>query len=126
MPEPTESGTQTVRAFTCPSCGSTRVRRSAPKGLSEQLIRSFSPFHFYRCRDCGRRGRYLGRGLAGEERGHGGRSGRPIENRDIRAARRRKRRLWVAVVLSLGLGALAGLYLHSCQQRAEQYQPSPQ
>ncbi len=116
-----ESMPASEETFACPHCGSTQVRRSSPHGLADQLVRSFTPYHFFRCRACGRRGMYLGKRLSSRSR-----SGRPLESRDVRAAHKRRRRLLAAVVLSVGLGAAAGVYLNSCQQRAEQAQPPSQ
>jgi DNA-directed RNA polymerase subunit RPC12/RpoP len=99
--------------LTCPHCGSFSLRRSAPHGFGERFLRTFTPFHFYRCRDCGRRGAHLGR-VSG--RGSA-RTGRPVEGRDVRATRTRRRRRLVALFASLGLGVAAGVFVHSCQQR---------
>ncbi len=41
----------------CPSCGSTRVRPSRPKGRKEAFLRSWSQTRYYQCRDCGWRER---------------------------------------------------------------------
>ncbi len=98
----------------CAHCGSPQIRRSAPKGLLEYIVRSASPVHYYRCRACGRRGYHWGR--IPRARGAGG---RPIESRDVRLRRRRKVRLAITALLAIALGIASGLYVHSCEESAE-------
>ena len=110
----------------CPRCQSTYVRRSVAKTPGEKLVRYLTPFHYYRCRTCGHRGRYLGRVPVGHRHGDPSDTipGRPIERRDLDAAlERRKRAIW-SVFVAVALGALAGVYVHGCQQRAEQAAPA--
>lgn len=117
---------ETQTPFACPRCGSTRVRRSMAKTPGEKAIRYLTPFHFYRCRSCGHRGKHLGR-VRSEHLHHEDPSktpGRPIERRDVEESlERRKKMLWT-VLLAVGLGAMAGVYVHGCQQRAEQAAPA--
>ncbi len=108
--------------FLCPHCGSARVRRSAPHTFSERVLRAFTPYHFYRCRDCGRRGRYLGTLPSGD---HHGPSGRPMERRDVAALRKRRHRIVTWAILSIALGIAAGMYVHSCQEEAARTAPPP-
>ncbi len=107
--------------LSCAHCGSPQIRRSAPKGLFEYLVRSATPIHFYRCRACGRRGSHWGRipraGSAG--------GGRPVESRDLRLRRNRKVRLVVTALLAIALGVASGLYVHSCEESAEVARPNP-
>jgi hypothetical protein len=97
------------------------------KSPGEKAIRYLTPFHFYRCRSCGRRGKHLGRVRTAHEQALEDPSktpGRPIERRDVEESlERRKRMLWT-VLLAVGLGAVAGVYVHGCQQRAEQSAPA--
>jgi hypothetical protein len=106
--------------LSCAHCGSPQVRRSAPKGLFEYVVRSASPVHFYRCRDCGRRGAHWGRiPRAGQSSG-----GRPVETRDTRLRRKRRIRLVFSAAIAVALGSAAGLYLHSCQVARQSTPPS--
>ena len=114
MEPPSATPPEAEPEITCPHCGSASVRRSAPHGFGERFLRTFTPFHFYRCRDCGRRGVHLGR-VSGRR---SSRTGRPVEGRDIRAVRMKRQRRLIALLLSIGLGVAAGIYLHSCQERA--------
>ncbi len=117
-----QPGSPNERGFTCIHCGSPQVRRSAPKGLGEQLLRSFSPVHFYRCRACGRRGSHWGR-IPREGRSG---SGRPVESRDVRLRRRKRTRIAFSVALAIALGVASGLYVHGCQQASESAPPASQ
>ena len=113
-------------AFHCPRCASTNVRRSKAKTAGERLLRYLTPFHYYRCRKCGHRGLHLGRvptPPAGHEHDPSKTPGRPLERRDLEEALERRKRLLWTVLLAVALGALAGKYVHSCQQRAEQAAP---
>ncbi len=107
--------------FVCPHCGSARVRRSAPHTFSERVLRASTPYHYYRCRDCGRRGRYLGTPPSGDRAV----SGRPVERRDITALRKRRRRMVTWAIVSIALGVAAGMYVHGCQEEAARTAPPP-
>jgi hypothetical protein len=120
VPEPAVSPDE--EGLSCAHCGSPQVRRSAPKGLLEYLVRSVSPVHFYRCRACGRRGSHWGRIPRAAS---GGAGGRPVESRDMRLRRKRRVRLVVSAAFAIGLGAASGLYLHSCQESAEAARANP-
>jgi hypothetical protein len=111
----------------CPRCGSSNVRRSKAKTAGERLVRYLTPFHYYRCRHCGHRGTHLGRVPVHQARSDLDPSktpGRPLERRDLEESLERRKRVFWSVVLAVGLGALAGKYVHSCQQRAEQAAPA--
>lgn len=41
----------------CPQCASSRINRSHPKSLFENLLRIVLGYHFYRCKECNWRGR---------------------------------------------------------------------
>ena len=113
------------QGLSCAHCGSPQVRRSAPKGLLEYLVRSVSPVHFYRCRACGRRGSHWGRvPRAGSGPGSRG-GGRPVESRDTRLRRKRRLRIVVSAAFAILLGTASGLYLHSCQESAEAARANP-
>jgi hypothetical protein len=111
----------------CPRCGSSNVRRSKAKTPGERLVRYLTPFHYYRCRKCGHRGRHLGRvpaPPAPSDQDPSRTPGRPLERRDLEESLERKKRVVWTVLLAVALGALAGKYVHSCQQRAETSAPS--
>ena len=119
-PQPGES--PAPQGFTCPFCGSDRVRRSAPRGGLERLLRSLTPFHFYRCRACGHRGWHAGR-VGRRRRRSPPPPGRPVEKRDLEVVRARRNRAVVAVAAAVGLGAASGLLVHSCQHRVPSMAP---
>lgn len=108
----------------CPRCQSTNIRRSVAKTPSEKLVRYLTPFHYYRCRKCGHRGTHLGRVPHRHVDANDKTPGRPVERRDLdEVLERRKRALW-SVFLAVVLGTVAGIYVHGCQQRAEQATPT--
>lgn len=118
VPDPDERSGPAPPHFACPRCGSDRLRRSAPRGLGERLVRSLSPLHRYRCRACGHRGWHIGTvGRARRERRSQPTPGRPVERRDLKAGRARTVRALVAVAAAIGLGVVAGVLVQSCQQR---------
>jgi DNA-directed RNA polymerase subunit RPC12/RpoP len=117
-PGPDESGAPAPARLACPRCGSDRLRRSAPRGLGERLVRSLSPLHRYRCRACGHRGWHLGPvGRARCRRRPPAVPGRPVERRDRQVRRARLLRAATAVAVAAGLGLAAGLVVQNCQQR---------
>jgi hypothetical protein len=96
------------------------VRRSRAKTPVERFVRAATPFHLYRCRNCRHRGWHFGPVLDdGQERVEARPPGRPVEPRDVAASRRKRRKIVGSVLLGVALGAAAGAYLHSCQQRSE-------
>jgi ribosomal protein L37AE/L43A len=114
-------------ALHCPRCGSSNVRRSKAKTAGERLVRYLTPFHYYRCRKCGHRGAHLGRvptAHAHHDLDPSRTPGRPLERRDLEESLERRKRVFWTVVLAVALGALAGKYVHSCQQRAETSAPA--
>src|SRR5512136_3424113 len=103
---------QGARSFVCAQCGSDRVRRSPAKPPVERFVRTATPFHLYRCRNCRHRGWHFGPvPEGGEERAEVALPGRPIEPRDIAASRRKRRKIVGSVLLGVALGAAAGAYL---------------
>lgn len=119
VPDPDQVGSPAPPRTSCPRCGSERLRRSAPRGLGERVLRSLSPVHFYRCRVCGHRGWHLGTiGRVHREKRPAEVPGRPVEKRDLEARRAKRARAVVAVAAAVGLGVAAGFLIQSCQQRA--------
>ena len=111
----------------CPRCGSTRVRRSMAKNPGEKLVRYLTPFHYYRCRKCGFRGKHLGRVPtlhAHQDLDPSKTPGRPLERRDLDEVLERRKRVFWSVFVAVALGAMAGVYVHGCQQRAESAAPA--
>jgi predicted RNA-binding Zn-ribbon protein involved in translation (DUF1610 family) len=43
----------------CPSCGGARIRHSHPKTERDHIVKRLLPVSFYRCHDCGWRGRRM-------------------------------------------------------------------
>ncbi len=122
--DPHESDGPTPARPSCPHCGSERLRRSAPRGLAERLVRWLSPVHFYRCRTCGHRGWHLGViGRARRRRRAEPVPGRLVERRDVEARRARTIRVAIALAVALGLGAASGLVVHACEQRGQPILP---
>jgi hypothetical protein len=109
-------------AFTCPRCGSIRVRRSMPRDAWERFVRSVTPFHYFLCRDCDHRALHVGRVPVGDGTGAPW-PGRPVEERDRRAARVKARNTVLTALLAVMLGAAAGVYVHSCRQSQEAASP---
>ncbi len=92
----------------------------------EKGVRLLTPFHYYRCRKCGFRGKRVGRVPSSGHR-HEDPSqtpGRPLERRDLEEVFERRKRLLWTVLFAVALGAAAGKYIHGCQQRAEQAGPT--
>lgn len=105
--------------FRCPHCGSDNVRRSLPRSLFEDIVRSLTPYHLYFCRDCEGRGWKIGAlKLADGATPTRPAFGRPLEPRDTTARRRRWRRLVLTVIIAIGLGVATGVRLHSCAQQS--------
>ncbi len=107
----------TFRAFRCPHCGSTNVRRSLPRSLVEDVVRSLTPYHLYFCRDCESRGWKVGVLKVSDDPAPATAFGRQLEPRDTAARRRRWRRLLLTIVLAVALGVATGVRLHSCAQQ---------
>ncbi len=112
--------------FHCPRCGSARARRSGPHTLEERMLRAFTPFRPYRCRDCGHRGWRWGTGRVRLRRARPTAiPGRRPERRDLADIRRRRMRRTAAVLAAIGLGATAGVLLRECGQRTDFIGPRP-
>lgn len=118
MPDVEEPESPAPEGFSCPRCGSTHMRRSAPHSPGERFVRAVSPVHFFRCRSCGHRGWHLGR-VGPRRRRHSSQlPARPVEKRDLEALRTRRARTLLALAVAIGLGAATGVVVESCQQRA--------
>jgi hypothetical protein len=113
-----ESSTM-VRAFPCPRCGSTAVRKSMPRSAGERLVRAWTPYHYFLCRDCEYRGHHLGPVPTTPGSDADRITSRPLEYRDRQEAQRRARRLVVSICVAATMGAASGLYLHGCRYRSE-------
>ncbi len=99
--------------FACERCGSSRARRAHAAGVWQRLVRSATPYRRYVCVDCGHRGwtphefeqahdAVVPRQVAG---------GRPLETRDVRAARKSQVGSTVAVIAAILLGSVAAWLL---------------
>lgn len=111
-------GERPRRAFRCPHCGSTDIRRSLPRNLFEDVVRSLTPYHLYFCRDCQSRGWKLGALKVSDDPVAARPAfGRQLEPRDTTARRRRWRRLLLTIVFAIALGVATGIRLHSCAQQ---------
>jgi hypothetical protein len=107
------------KALRCPRCGSEAVRRSMPRTGFERLVRAWTPYHYFLCRDCEYRGAHLGAIPASGAHSATGLTSRPVEVRDRQAQRRQMKRVASAILLASLLGAASGLYLHGCHREAE-------
>jgi hypothetical protein len=98
----------------CPSCGSTRIRRSLPQDGWERFLRAIAPVHYYRCRECNHRGWTWGPVLLSDEAAPPNVPVRPPEVRDATAAAVRRRRALFLVVVAVGAGIAMGFMAERC------------
>ncbi len=109
-------GLASARRFSCPRCGSSRVRRSVPQDGWERLVRAATAFHYYRCRDCHHRGSRWGRmSTHRRERRVPSVPVRPVEVRDLTAAALKRRRMVLLVLVAIASGIATGTMVDSCQ-----------
>lgn len=109
------------RPAACPSCGSSNLRRSMPRTAFERLMRAFTPYHYFLCRDCEYRGVRVGPLSSSQDGGTTGihHPSRPLEPRDRQATRQRIYRTVLSVLFALALGAASGVYIHGCRERSQ-------
>lgn len=103
----------------CPRCGSQAIRRSMPRTRFERLVRAWTPYHYFLCRECEYRGSHLGAiplAAGGDARQV---PSRPLEVRDHEAHRRRRKQLVLSFVVASVLGIASGVYLQSCRHSSE-------
>jgi hypothetical protein len=98
-----------MRIPACDRCTSNRIRRIRATGL-ERLVRELTPLRRYQCLDCGHRGWAPGQ-VPWEDPASGRqpRTARPLEQRDLAEASRRRLRFLASLVLAVGAGALVAL-----------------
>lgn len=92
---------------TCPRCGAERVHRSRTRSVLEALRRAVTPYEPVRCHACGHRGWRERSGPRHRERG---RPARPLERRDVEAARRHRARMAVMALLAAVIGTAVALW----------------
>lgn len=102
------------RSFSCPRCGSTRIRRSLPQDGWERLVRELTPIHYFRCRDCNHRGSHWGAIAWPERELAADLPTRPAEQRDVTAVAVQRRRVVLLVLIAIGGGVVTGFMVHSC------------
>jgi hypothetical protein len=96
-----------------------------PRTGLERLVRAWTPYHYFLCRDCEYRGAHLGM-VPSSSGGAGDRvTSRPVEQRDQAAGRRRRQQLVTSFLLAAALGTASGAYLHSCRRSSEVGPPPP-
>lgn len=102
----------------CPRCGSKAIRRSMPRTGIERLVRAWTPYHYFLCRECEYRGSHLG-AIPRAAEGDVDVPSRPREVRDNDADRRRRQRVVFSFMIASVLGIASGVYLQSCRHSAE-------
>lgn len=95
----------------CPRCGAQRLYRSRARSFPEQLVRTVTPFHVYRCHACGLRNWTFGRApRAMPDQKDFGLPTRPLESRDSEWWRKRRRRIVLSVLVAATVGAATALW----------------
>lgn len=108
--------------FRCPRCGSARVRRSLPQDGWERFVRSVTPIHYFRCRECNHRDSHWGPIAWPEQESPVEVPARPLEERDRTAIAVQRRRVILLLCIAIGSGVITGYMVHSCQP-PETYAP---
>lgn len=102
---PTGAGVARGAPYVCPRCGTGRIHRSRTRSVLEALVHAVTPYRIVRCHRCG----YRGWSLRGRRR-VGGASARPLERRDVEAARRHRVRLVVMALFAAVIGTAVALW----------------
>lgn len=99
-----------MRLPSCDRCSSNRILRVKASGLVQRTIRELTPLRRYLCLDCGHRGWASGH-IPWEDPSPqlAPRPSRPLEQRDLEEAARRRARFIGSLVVATLAGALVAL-----------------